>query len=287
MLKPQRKIKPSLKRLLVEKSGGKCGNPGCTNWRIHIHHIKHWSVYKAHDPEHMIAICPSCHDEIHHGKLEITDDILCFWKGIKRPPKPTSAQIYIEPSRDLRILTGSIAFATRCSEAIVFDFSNTNRLSFRVVDQDILQLNLQVATVSGRQILRVVDNHVRVVDDAVDFQFRAGRAQVVVPISQDYVPSWLVEQMGQINTRFACQGRLVALDLEVLRPGLVRVQGCWPNENHAIVIDELQLVFCRRNHLPVPIVGDGEKSLLIWTGPLNAAMFGFAPNQAAAVRIGK
>lgn len=38
------------------------------------------------DQDHMIAICPTCHDAVHHGPLEITDDTIYSWKSIKRKP---------------------------------------------------------------------------------------------------------------------------------------------------------------------------------------------------------
>src|SRR5471032_2843818 len=98
MAKQQRKITPALKRQLIEQAGGKCANPGCSNWRVHIHHIKHWAVYKVHNAGDMIAVCPSCHDSIHYGRLAIPDEVLYHWKGIARPAVPESAHIYVEPA---------------------------------------------------------------------------------------------------------------------------------------------------------------------------------------------
>ena len=54
----RQKIPKTQKKQLIEEAGGKCANPGCSHWRTHIHHIKHWQVYKAHDTNHMIAVCP-------------------------------------------------------------------------------------------------------------------------------------------------------------------------------------------------------------------------------------
>ncbi len=65
MAKQQRNVPKSLKAQLIKDAGDKCANPGCSNWRVHLHHIKHWVVYKTHDGKHMIAICPSCHDAVH------------------------------------------------------------------------------------------------------------------------------------------------------------------------------------------------------------------------------
>ena len=124
MAESQRKIKPALKRLLIERAGGKCANPGCSNWRVHIHHIKHWAVYKTHSATDMIAVCPSCHDAAHHGRLKISDELLYEWKAIVRAGTPDTAHLYVEPSAQLKILTGSIAIATANDQAVVFELSN-------------------------------------------------------------------------------------------------------------------------------------------------------------------
>lgn len=75
MAKLQRSIKPKIKQRLYEETGNKCANPGCSVWRSHIHHIKQWAVYKVYNAPDMVAICSSCHDEVHHGVLGTTDEV--------------------------------------------------------------------------------------------------------------------------------------------------------------------------------------------------------------------
>ncbi len=279
MATAQRKIKPSLKRLLVEKAGGKCANPGCSNWRVHIHHIKHWAVYKAHDVEDMIAICPSCHDAAHHGNLKISDDLLYQWKGVVRPTSPDSVHIYVEPARELKLLTGSICIATTNDQAAVFELSNSNHLKLRVLDGDLLQVNIRLNDASGKEILRVVENHVRVSrNNNAKFDYRAGRMRVTVPAIANFAPKWLIEQVRYQNPNFASNGQIIALDLEVIKPGLVRVQGCWPDGDVGVVITEQALSFCNRGlREPVSMVGEGEGSVLVYAGPITSALFGFGP----------
>jgi hypothetical protein len=57
-------IKRGIRKRLLREAGGKCANPGCMNVRAQIHHIMEWYIYGTHDPNHMIAVCPTCHDEI-------------------------------------------------------------------------------------------------------------------------------------------------------------------------------------------------------------------------------
>ena len=271
-----RKVNPTLKRQLVDEAGGKCANPGCSNWRSHIHHIKHWAVYKCHNSADMIAICPSCHDSVHHGALKISDEVLYLWKGVERPALPETAHIYVEPAREVKLLTGSIAIATTNPEAVVFELSNSNRLKFQVLDGDLLQVSSRLQDASGKEALRVVQNHVRVVRDKnIDFEFRSGRARVTVPASHKYIQKWVVDQMRVDYPSYAANGRLVALDLEVLKPGVLRVQGFWPSENSAVVITPEALSFCRLGApRPLSMVGEGESSVLMFAGPVTSALFG-------------
>lgn len=277
MAEAQRKIKPVLKRLLIEKAGGKCANPGCSNWRVHIHHIKHWAIYKAHDAHDMIAICPSCHDAAHHGRLEITDELLYIWKGIVRPDTPGSVHLYVEPAATLKLLTGSLCISTTNDQAAIFELSNSNHLKIRVLDNDLLQVSARLLDQVGNELLRVVENHVRVTKDLrISFDYRAGRARVTVPATDAFVPTWLVEQVRFQDAGYAADGRITALDIEVLRPGLVRVQGCWPDGNVGVVITDKALSFCSRGQRkPTSIVGAGEDTVLMFMGPVTKALFGF------------
>jgi hypothetical protein len=275
MATAQRKIKPSLKRLLVDEAGGKCANPGCSNWRAHIHHIKHWAVYKVHDAEDMIAICPSCHDAAHHGSLKITDDLLYEWKGVERSDAPNSVHLYVEPARELKLLTGSMCFATTNDQAVVLELSNFNHLKLRVLDGDLLQVSVRLHDSKGKEILRVVENHVRVSrSNIAKFDYRAGRVRVTVSETADFVPAWIVEQMRVRNPAFASDGFIVALDLEVIKPGLVRVQGCWPDVDVGVVITQDLLAFCTRGEdKPLTFIGAGEGSVLLYIGPITRSMF--------------
>ncbi len=277
MAQLQRNIRPELKRALIAEAGGKCANPGCSNWRVHIHHIKQWAVYKANEAPYMIAICPSCHDATHYGRLKITDELLYLWKGIHRPIEPNSAHIYIEPALELKMIIGSICIATKNDQAVVFELSNMNHLKFRVLDQDILQVNVRLQDKNGKEILRVVENHVRVNrNENIVFDYRAGHARITVPVVDDFAPAWLINQVRVQDPTFAVDGQIIALDIEVLKPGLVRVRGCWPGGNVGVVITDNALSFCKFGlREPLSLVGAREVTILIYAGPITSAMFGF------------
>lgn len=68
-----------------------------------------------------------------------------------------------------------------------------------------------------------------------------------------------------------------ALGLEVLEPGLVRVEGIWATHEHAVVITHSSLSFMWPGLLrPVSIMGDGSDSILNWQGPITESMFRFS-----------
>src|SRR5437870_10166428 len=98
MAKERTKVPSRLKQELRDEAGGKCANPGCSARRVHFHHIREWHVYETHDGVHMVAVCPTCHDAITHGEIEITDETIYRWKGIKRTSQAIRSEIYVEPS---------------------------------------------------------------------------------------------------------------------------------------------------------------------------------------------
>jgi len=114
------------------------------NFRTHLHHIEEWAVYETHDGATMIALCPTCHDAVHHGPLEISDETLSQWKGVPRlAAEQIRDHIYVEPGPP-QLLLGT--FKVTCPEGIkVLEFGESNRLAFSLEEGDVLLLNLSVA----------------------------------------------------------------------------------------------------------------------------------------------
>src|SRR5436190_22824634 len=103
------KVRADVRRRLVDEAGGKCANPGCPTPRTHLHHIAEWAVYQAHDEEEMIAVCPTCHDAIHDGQLEIDDDTIYAWKAIERPKSTRRDHVYVEPGESPTLAIGTMS----------------------------------------------------------------------------------------------------------------------------------------------------------------------------------
>jgi hypothetical protein len=126
----------------------------------------------------------------------------------------------------------------------------------------------------GQQLLRVRQNHVRIVDPNVDFRHVPGHVRVIAPATEPYVPPWVVDKVRQHEAAFAANGLLPLLDINVEEPGIVRVQGLWTHNDRVIVITDTLLGFVTPElREPISIVGVGRDTKLVYTGPIDTALF--------------
>ena len=273
MAKIRKSIPTNIKLSLINESGMKCANPGCVNYTVHIHHIKMWAVYETHDQAHMIAICPVCHSQVHNGELIIDDETLYRWKSLSRTVSKRS-QLYVEPGIFPRILLGTIAVAGN-NELLIFDLSPNNRLGFHIVDDDIFLLNLKLKDLRGKEIIRVIENVVKYkTDRPIVYSCRTGKIRVTAPVSSAFVPDWALCSIRSVEPNYASDGQIVLLDIEVLEPGLVQVQGIWALDRYAIVITNERLAVARPNSLnPTQIIGMGKDTVIVHTGPIDKSCF--------------
>jgi len=266
----RKRISKTQKRQLVQEAGGKCANPGCSRWRTHIHHIQQWSVYKADDSDHMIAVCPSCHDEIHYGG-GINDELLYKWKKIPRNHHTDIAgHIYVEPSTEIRVLTGSMCVTTD-TEAAVFKLSNSNKFTFKVSgDGDIFLANCTIKDLSGAYLVRAFDNHFKIKrDKIITVDQRTGKIRVTVLDANRYLPAWTLKIMWRALPDFVHNNRTTVFDLEVIRPGVVRLQGVFVADDAVLAITD-EKIYVLRPELngPVAFVGQGEGTEIRLSGPI-------------------
>jgi hypothetical protein len=268
-------ISRQVKRALFREAGNKCANPGCSNWRTHLHHITAWVVYQTHDAAHMIAICPTCHDAVHNGPLVIDDAIVYSWKRIQRPPGQRD-HVYVEPGDRVLMLLGSLA-VTGDQGITVFELGDNNKLGFRVVDGDVMLVNLRIADVNGRAVLRIVDGHVRMgPDSGFRYDRVPGRVAVFADDWRLACPGWVADIMRVQEPRFARDPDDPIFEIEVVEPGLLRVRGLWVKGETAVVVTRERLAFVSSGRTgPISLIGEGKDSVLKFTGPLTTSLFGF------------
>ena len=67
------RIVPDRTRRIVEHRDQKCRVPWCPHKRwLQIHHIIHWTSDGPTETWNLVALCPACHRQHHHGELAIT-----------------------------------------------------------------------------------------------------------------------------------------------------------------------------------------------------------------------
>jgi hypothetical protein len=282
MAKKRTKVPGKIREKLIEEAGGKCANPGCANRRTEAHHIREWAVYETHNAKDMIAICPACHDAVHHGDLPLSDEILREWKLFPRE-KDIRDHIWVEPGTVVRLLLGSIAVESE-DPMTVFELSEHNALSFRVEGDDILLASLRITSASGEEVVSVDSNNLRHSPRA-DISYRRipGRIEIYVPASEEFIPAWALAQKRFREKFYGLGDRVKYLGLRVVKPGLLRVEGVWAEDERVVIISDRSLSFCRPGlREPISLVGEGESSILHWAGPINSSMFGIAPSKGAA-----
>jgi hypothetical protein len=101
-------------------------------------------------------------------------------------------------------------------------------------------------TLSGNDVLRVVDGHVvGQIADPIECARVTGHVRVTAPPTATFIPGWALDQMREYEPPFGRNGVIPLLDLEVVEPGLVRVQGVWAQPRRVIVVTEQSLSFMR------------------------------------------
>ena len=185
-------------------------------------------------------------------------------------------------------MLGTIA-VTGDEGVTVFDLGASNELQFRLEDEDIMLVNLAISNTAGEEILRVVDGHVkRSAPPPVDYERVPGRVKVTAPARREFMPDWAISRLRSQEPDFAIDGWLTLLDLEVLKPGLVRVKGIWNDDRQVVAITDSSLFFIEPTRSgPFALAGHGEKSVLHYTGPISTALFDFGGRSEGALRIPK
>ena len=236
---------------MVEECGAKCANPGCHTRRVEIHHIRKWAIWATNDEKHLIALCPTCHDAAHHGKLPLDDAMLYQWKSLLRS-LPTRDVLQIETGTEALLFMGSSTVCSQGGIANVVDFAEDVRLQFRVDGDEFFLLNLSLTTVAGARLISIADN--RIVHSPASFityESRPGRVRLVTSSVKDCIPDWLPEQVAKFDKAHAWEGLpsetdlfrspLTLLDMEVVAPSQVRIRGAFCTARCALFIPEDQI----------------------------------------------
>jgi hypothetical protein len=261
------KIGMVVKNTLRRQAGGKCANPGCPNVRTHIHHIREWAVYQTHDEQDMIAVCPTCHDAIHHGRLEIPDETLYAWKSIKRVDRSNAGHLYVEPGGEQKLLLGSIAVSAE-KRAMIFSLSPNSYVNLTFEDDEITLLDLSLTSVRGAEVVKIAKSghYKAITHDEITVDSRPGAVRITGLCSPEFIPEWLIWAINDQDKEFI-HHPVTLFSVEVLEPGLIRLEGIWAQGENAIVVtkDELSFYF-KGSPKPKTLFGVGKDSVLQFSG---------------------
>lgn len=268
------KVPADIKKALIDEAHGKCANPGCPNILTELHHIQEWCVYKAHDKDHMIAVCPACHGSITRGVLRIDDETLYRWKNINRDRKLSATYLYLEPDENLpKIVLGTIS-VQGATKFTVFELSENNDLEFCLRANTILLPRLRIGD-KDKLLIDVVDGHVIRKDQQITLDYRPGKVRVIDNDLRERIPDWAIRIIS--NDSGIDLDTQPLLDLEAMKPGVLRVQGVWFRHDLITIVNTRQLSFIYPGLVrPLSLIGegDGTKSVLMYTG--STVLFGIA-----------
>lgn len=263
MAKYRPHIGKKVKKRLIKEAGNKCANPGCPNIRIAIHHIKEWAIYQTHDEKHMIAVCQSCHDAIHNGNLKIDDETLYRWKGLKRNTEVSNTHLYVEASNEMKLMCGSICFKAPLRTRIL-RISPKNALGFKIVNDEHIVLDLIITDLNKNEVIKVVENYIKYkYNDSVEYKQRAGKVNVTAPLNSSFITDIICQKVKTIEPSFGEGGVITLLDIEVIKPGLIKIEGIWLENDIGYVITKNALIVIPPN-LPKPLAfeGCGEQTVI-------------------------
>ena len=287
MARKRKRIKASVIAKIKKEAGGKCANPGCHNIRTDIHHIKEWAVYQTNDERILVAVCPSCHDAIHHGAITIDDETLLQWKSFKRPSTPLVSHLFVEPANVVTLRTGMISITSKKSGVTVFRLSDNHRLGFRIIGGDLFIANLVVSDLAGNVKIDITDNYIRVVDhSSITVSRIPGRVIVTSPEPSLFLTTETVNKMRIKESDYLSNGVLTLLDIKVTGPGRVTVAGCWSSQEKSVIITDKYLsLITKEMPSPLSICGESDKSFLLSDGPIDTSLFSFHPASKGVLHI--
>jgi hypothetical protein len=258
MSQPKRPaVKATVKRDLISEAGGKCANPGCANRLIEIHHIHEWHIVKQHDPDHMIAICPSCHDSVTRGDLRISDETAYEWKRLERAKPSAVRHLYVEPGGRPSIRAGTLTLVSSDSGSlVVFAPNEGNSISFSVRGNELMFLNAKVTTPDGIPVATVVDGYLEPHMPGLEVVQRTGKIEIKSSLRSPHITASLKTFLEEKEV----DPDIPWLSLEVIAPNTVRLKGMWITGETGIAIDDERLVVMVDGE-GVAMVGDpGGKS---------------------------
>jgi hypothetical protein len=197
----------------------------------------------------MIAVCAACHDYIHRGKLNITDEMLYSWKQISRNVEYMYSNLWIEPGPRPQLWFGTFAFQTE-SKISIIELSPHNRISFEVNGPDLLILDLHLTGKDGIPLIEIRNNTItHKIHPDLYLETAPGQVLLVASEESPVIPRWVINRMRSIpdRTNYPEDGFFVLFQAVVIRPGVAKINTILTEGDRAVVADNA-LYFFGRTH---------------------------------------
>ncbi len=135
--------------------------------------------------------------------------------------------------------------------------------------------NCVVKDLSHKVLVTILENHVIIKNDkSLAVKRRPGKISITIPDANKYLPLWVSKVMWRALPDFVNGNKSTILDIEVMRPGVVRLQGVFVAKDSAFVITNSKIYVLRPEiGGPVALVGQGESTIIKVSGPITTAVF--------------
>jgi hypothetical protein len=148
---------------------------------------------------------------------------------------------------------------------------HSNKFTFRISgDGDIFLASCAIRDLSGAYLVRAFDNYLKIKQgDMLSVERRIGKITVKVLDAARYLPAWTLKIMWRALPDFVHNNRAVVFDLEVIRPGVVRLKGVFVADDAVLAITK-DKVYLLRPELngPLALVGRGDGTEIRLSGPV-------------------
>jgi hypothetical protein len=161
------------------------------------------------------------------------------------------------------------------NQIIVFDLPNKNRLVLKVIDEDILSLDASICLSNEENIFKMTNNVIKYKkNDGIEVRRRTGKFQLILSgEALKMIPNWIINQHLLSGSDYFATSEYKLIDIEVIEPGLVKIQGIWMDQETAIVVSPTNLSFINKNAFgTMHLVGKGLQTVILSSAPALFAM---------------
>jgi hypothetical protein len=132
-----------------------------------------------------------------------------------------------------------------------------------------------VQDLSGKTIVQISENNISAAaTDGQSVERRPGKFRVTTSDRESYLPNWVFKMNLRELPEFMWDDEMTVFDLEVVRPGVVRLQGVFVAPDSVFAITESEIIILRPElNGPLLIVGAGEGTVIRITGPVTPVAF--------------